>query len=108
MVSRIEMELRMGFGIFNVLLTCSIEGGIFIIIFSVHRCAGLCGLVEDVLARVDAVVDDDFVALPKVRHPVVLPRVQNLREQVEKVDVELRACPFGIFIKLGDIDSVRD
>ncbi len=108
MAGRIEMILGMCLGIFNVPLAGGVEGGIFGNIFSVHRRAGLGDLVEDVLARVDAVIDDDLVALPKVRHPVVLLRVHHLRQQVEEVDVELRARSFGIFIKLGDIDSAGD
>lgn len=108
MSHRIEMIFRMCLGIFNVPLASGIESGIFIGIFSVHRRAGLGGLVEDVLARVDAVIDDDLVALPKVRHPVVLPRVHHLRQQVEEVDVELRAGPFGIFIKPGNVDPAGD
>lgn len=65
MSHRIEMIFRMCLGIFNVPLASGIESGIFIGIFSVHRRAGLGGLVEDVLARVDAVIDDDLVASPK-------------------------------------------
>jgi hypothetical protein len=51
--------------------------------------------MKDILRRIDLIVTDQFICLPPVSQPVIIPGIENLCQQIEKVDIELRSGFFG-------------
>lgn len=60
--------------------------------------------MKDILRGIDHVIADQLVCLPEISHPIILPGIENLRQDIEEVDVKPRPGLFGMADKLGDIN----
>ena len=55
----------------------------------------------------DHIITDQLVCLREVAHPVILAGIEDLRQDIQKIDIKPCPCLFGIPDKLRDVDPRR-
>ena len=95
------------FCFFNIPGRILIKVLVIFIIGWINLSAGFCVLMKNIMGGIYLVIADKLVCLPEVAHLVIVPWVEDLTKQIQKVDVKLAAFLFRIFHQLGNINSCR-